>query len=330
MRTHTHECDRRHRHGHRRQLDDSSPMQQFATTVGDSVERLIRSLEPRPALFDPVPPLSLADLLGRPGTSARAEPLARRSWERGRHRHAHRNRDDCHPSCGYDCDCDCCAPSGDYHYDCDCCAPRCGPDPCHCACCVGDVDLVVYSRVGESRVVPINIANLRKRERDIELELSEFATKGGSPTPVTGTVVGPTKFTLGPCSEHQTVVVVRVGQPGAADPTDPTPATSPGVTAHPTPDFADLSKAELVEAARAATISGASRMTKDELVSELRVIGSVERDRPARDLRDVDDCHVAVADLRVQGCDTRPIRVAVAVLPRDCGPYEVRCDCGCC
>lgn len=44
----------------------------------------------------------------------------------------------------------------------------------------------------------------------------------------------------------------------------------------------------------------------------------------------VDDCLVAVADLRVQGCDVRPIRIAVALLPIDCSAFEVHCGCGCC
>ena len=46
-------------------------------------------------------------------------------------------------------------------------------------------------------------------------------------------------------------------------------------------------------------------------------------------LPDVDDCLVATADIRLIGCDHRPIRVAVAVLPRDCDPYEVSCGCTC-
>jgi hypothetical protein len=45
---------------------------------------------------------------------------------------------------------------------------------------------------------------------------------------------------------------------------------------------------------------------------------------------DVDDCVVSYADLRVVGCDNRPIRFAVAVLPRDCHAYHVDCQSGCC
>lgn len=45
---------------------------------------------------------------------------------------------------------------------------------------------------------------------------------------------------------------------------------------------------------------------------------------------DVKDCQVAYADLRVKGCDIRPIRIAVAILPRGCDDYAVDCRCGCC
>lgn len=52
--------------------------------------------------------------------------------------------------------------------------------------------------------------------------------------------------------------------------------------------------------------------------------GTVDR------LGDVKDCQVAYADLRVKGCDIRPIRIAVALLPRSCDAYVVDCRCGCC
>jgi hypothetical protein len=50
----------------------------------------------------------------------------------------------------------------------------------------------------------------------------------------------------------------------------------------------------------------------------------------ARELPDVDECRVLYADLRVEGCDIRPIRIALALLPRDCDEYEIDCGCSCC
>jgi hypothetical protein len=51
---------------------------------------------------------------------------------------------------------------------------------------------------------------------------------------------------------------------------------------------------------------------------------------PENKLPDVDRCLVSYADLRIKGCDLRSIRIAVAVLPRDCDAYTADCDCGCC
>jgi hypothetical protein len=49
-----------------------------------------------------------------------------------------------------------------------------------------------------------------------------------------------------------------------------------------------------------------------------------------RPLPDIDECLVATADLRLAGCDHRPIRIAMAILPRHCDPYTVTCGCTCC
>jgi hypothetical protein len=53
---------------------------------------------------------------------------------------------------------------------------------------------------------------------------------------------------------------------------------------------------------------------------------------PAANLpaNDVDACRVFYADLRVKGCDMRPVRIAISLLPRDCAPYTINCRCGCC
>jgi hypothetical protein len=148
---------------------------------------------------------------------------------------------------------------------------ECDDCNCHCTCCVCDVDLVVYTRLGERRVVPIEIENTRSRDREVKLDISTFTTRGGKPAPVTVGFAGEIDFTIPPCSRKRATLVVDVG--GA----------------------------------------------------ELAGKGGKDRVLP-----DVDDCLVAVGDLRVDGCDIRPVRIAVAILPRDCSAYEIECGCCCC
>jgi hypothetical protein len=148
-------------------------------------------------------------------------------------------------------------------------ACSCEPDgDCHCQCCSGDVDLVVYARAGETRVIPISIVKPRRREKSITLELGEWRTRGGSPAPVETVDVEPKTLTLGPCAEKEASIVVRVKAPE----------------------------------------------------------GKGEGRQPV----DLDECLTAIADLTVVGCDHRPLRIAVAILPRDCDPFRIRCGCGCC
>ncbi len=56
-------------------------------------------------------------------------------------------------------------------------------------------------------------------------------------------------------------------------------------------------------------------------------------DAPAgarKDVGSVDRCEVAYATLRAEGCLTRPVVVAVAVLPDHCDAYTHPCGCDCC
>lgn len=164
---------------------------------------------------------------------------------------------------------------------------RCRTDPCDCICCVGDVDLVVYTRLGEARVVPIEIHNPRRREREVLVELSDFTTKGGAPTGILAQIFGlgdDRTITLGPCETKELILLMVVGLPGQ--------------------DQKDL--ASMAEAA------------------------SEGRDDDNPQVPDVDDCLVAVADLRLVGCDIRPLRLAAAVLPRRCAAFEIDCRHGCC
>lgn len=47
-------------------------------------------------------------------------------------------------------------------------------------------------------------------------------------------------------------------------------------------------------------------------------------------LPDVENCTVYYSDLRVDGCEMRPLRIALAILPRDCGVYKIECRTCCC
>jgi hypothetical protein len=61
------------------------------------------------------------------------------------------------------------------------------------------------------------------------------------------------------------------------------------------------------------------------------VVQTVAReDNADKLLDDVDGCQVYYADLRVKGCDVRPVRIALAILSRDCAPFNIECRCDCC
>jgi hypothetical protein len=162
---------------------------------------------------------------------------------------------------------------------------RCGRDDCECYCCIGDVDLAVYSRVGEQRVIQIVIENERQRDKEVALELSEWTTRGGKAAPVQTVLLEPKKFTIPACGEQKVTLVIKVGVEG----------------------------------------TDADKKNKEESQA-----GTSDKARNQIPLPDVDDCLTATADLRLVGCDNRPLRIAVAILPRDCDPYRVSCGCTCC
>jgi hypothetical protein len=198
------------------------------------------------------------------GSSSQTGKATSHSGHQSRHHHG-----------GHHHDCNCHGKK-DHHGDHGCGCRRCGEDPCQCACCIGDVDFAVYSRVGEQRVIPIVLENDRRREKQVTLDLSPWTTRGGKTAPVTTISLTPPSFTLAACGEQKiTLVVGTTGDPaGQGDnPNDPNRGNS-------SPD--------------------------------------------------VDDCLVATADLRLTGCDNRSIRIAVALLPRDCDSYTVTCGCTCC
>lgn len=152
---------------------------------------------------------------------------------------------------------------------------------CSCRCCVSAADLLIYTRLGERRVVPVNVENTRRRERDVEVSLSSFTTSGGKPLDIQGQLLPPTSFALGPCEEREVTMVLAVTE-------------------------APEEEGKKVKPARATDVE------------------------EWRKLPDVDECLVGYADLSITGCDLRPVRIATAILPRDCATYSVGCGCGCC
>jgi hypothetical protein len=169
-----------------------------------------------------------------------------------------------------------------YHHERGC--RHCGRDACECYCCIGDVDVVVYTRVGELRIVPIRVENERRREREIKVELSAFTTRGGKEGLVQA-AVRPQELTLAPCGEQELVLAFHVGE-----------------------------------------LKGDQGKGGEKTDLHVRAVEAVEQ----RHLADVDSCEVVTADLRLVGCDHRSVRIAAAVLPRDCDPFRVSCGCTCC
>jgi hypothetical protein len=199
-----------------------------------------------------------------PSMSGGTQPgTRRRHWQHRHHEHHHRHRGGCDCGCHEHRHGDC---EHRHHREHGC--HDCGCD-CECCCCIGDVDIVVYARVGEQRVVPIVVENEHRRESDVRLELSEWTTRAGNAAPVQTVVLEPTEFKLAPCGRENVTLALRV------------------------------------EAA-----AGEQR----------------EGEAP----KDVETCLVATADLRLLGCEHRPVRIAVAIVPRYCDPCRIACGCCCC
>lgn len=184
---------------------------------------------------------------------------------------------------------------GDPEQDCGCgCRERQGND-CHCECCVSDTDVLVHARCGEVRRIPITFENETRREKPVKLELGRFLTAGGRDLGWTAQL-SDTEFTLRPCGEQTVLLAVAVRcQNPPPGPNDP-------------PDGQDGQ----VDAA------GANDPNLLGPLGNRQRFGSVDR------------CEVGYATIRAEGCLTRPVVVAVAVLPDDCDAYRHPCSCGCC
>jgi hypothetical protein len=211
---------------------------------------------------------SLSTMVGGPGLTGAVAPKWRRTRGGG---------SGCHRDCGCDQDCGC--------------GGGCGCDrDCGCECCVCDADLVVYSHCGEVRVVPIEVTNDTRREREnVNVEISHVRSARGRELPWEVSITPSGPLTLPPCSRTKLELLVHVvcGEREEA----PKPRTARTKEPEATAKSVGAERAEFV---------------------------------------DVDQCEVGYVTIRLDGCSVCPVVVAIAVLPTRCDSYRVDCSCSCC
>ena len=198
--------------------------------------------------------------------------------------------------CGGDCSC------GSGATDCGCGCGCSGKQncTCHCECCVCDADVLVHARCGEIRRIPLTFENDTRRDKPVVLTLEKFVSAGGRDLGWTARL-SETQFTLHPCDEHTVSLLVQITCK-TDTPTTPQPGDNPNTPPNSIPGVPTSN-----------VNAGANTpATRDD------IFGSVDK------------CEVAYATIRAEGCLTRPIVVAVAVLPDDCDAFRHPCGCGCC
>lgn len=169
----------------------------------------------------------------------------------------------------------------------------------HCECCVCDADVLVHARCGEIRRIPLTFENDTRRDKPVTLTLENFVTSGGRDLGWTAKL-SETQFTLRPCDEQTVSIAVHIVCKDDTTKSPPTPV--PGGNPDTAPGATPVTPTTNV-------IPG---------VTPIDIFGTVDR------------CEVGYATIRADGCLTRPVVVAVAVLPDDCDAFRHPCGCGCC
>lgn len=95
--------------------------------------------------------------------------------------------------------------------DCGCCGDA-------CRCCVPEADVVLHTRVGETRVIPFRVANTWRRPREVTLAVGQWQLCEGEPVTVRAVFDVDERLTLEPCSERVVRLVVRAGGDRELDP----------------------------------------------------------------------------------------------------------------
>jgi hypothetical protein len=98
------------------------------------------------------------------------------------------------------------APGRHHAHGCGC---GCHEDHCGCSCCIRCADVIEYARCGEVRRIPITFDNDTRRERDVTLQLGNFATESGV-EPGWKASLSTTQFKLPPCGEITVLLNVAV------------------------------------------------------------------------------------------------------------------------
>ena len=174
---------------------------------------------------------------------------------------------------------------------------HCGCDDRHCECCVCDADVLLHARCGELRRIPLTFENESRRDREVTLELGKFLSSGGRDLNWIAQL-SETHFTLRPCDEHTVTLMVGIRCDTKDKPNGDT--------------------------------SGESGTGKEAAVGIRALAENVNALVANERFGSVDRCEVGYATIRAEGCQTRPIVVAVAVLPDDCDAYRHPCGCTCC
>jgi hypothetical protein len=204
-------------------------------------------------------------------------------------------------------------PNGDCGCRDDCgCGGKSGCD-CHCECCVCDADVLLHARCGEVRRIPLTFENDTRRDTPVTLTLEKFVTSGGRDLGWTAQL-SELKFTLHPCDEHTVSLAVRIVCKSDA----PSPSPNPNPGPNPDPNVPAPPGAGGPANPNPGNIAGVPGRSASTVGGRDDVFGSVDK------------CEVGYATIRADGCLTRPIVVAIAVLPDDCDASRHGCGCGCC
>jgi hypothetical protein len=142
------------------------------------------AMQPLSAVMQPMVD-ALTTMMGTP-VSSPAQP----THQQGHHHHGHHQ---------HGCDCGC-------HHEHDC---GCREHDCSCSCCIRCADVVEYARCGETRRIPITFNNDTRRERDVTLQLGNFATESGQDVGWQASL-STTQFKLAPCGETTVLLSVPV------------------------------------------------------------------------------------------------------------------------